>query len=165
MLTYVYLGFGSNKGKRLNNLKKAIREIAFLKNFSLLAKTAVYETEPWGFINQNKFLNCIICGIYMGKPNDLYHEIKQIEKIIGRTSTQKWGPREIDVDILFFADKIINSKSLKIPHPFIEKRNFVLKPLMELNPFLIHPVTKKKIAFIYNNSADRLKVKLYKNKY
>lgn len=163
MLNNVYLGIGSNTGNRLINLNKAVRETAFLKNFSLLARSKIYETEPWGFINQNKFLNCIICGIYRGTPHNLYKDIKRIEKLIGRSPAQKWGPREIDIDILFFDNKIINLKSLKIPHPFIEKRNFVLKPLFDMNPGLIHPVLKKNTVFLYRNSVDKSKVKIYRS--
>jgi 2-amino-4-hydroxy-6-hydroxymethyldihydropteridine diphosphokinase len=162
MLTNVYLGLGSNKGRRLGNLKKAIREISFLEKFSLIAKSEIYETEPWGFINQNKFLNCIICGIYRGKPQDLYNDLNFVEKLTGRTSAKKWGPREIDIDILFCGDKIINTGYLKVPHPYIEKRNFVLKPLSDMNPCLIHPVFKKNVGFLYSNSADKLKVKIFK---
>jgi 2-amino-4-hydroxy-6-hydroxymethyldihydropteridine diphosphokinase len=162
MLDKVVLGLGSNTGNRFLNLKKTMNIIYFSQDISILAVSPVYETEPWGFKNQNNFLNCIIIALYRRRPSVLLKDIKIIEKKAGRKSRGKWKEREIDIDVLFFGTKKYKSKNLRIPHPQLQNRNFVLKPLADLIPDFIHPVSRKKIKDLFKLSNDAGKVNLYK---
>ncbi|RPI17652.1 MAG: 2-amino-4-hydroxy-6-hydroxymethyldihydropteridine diphosphokinase [Ignavibacteriae bacterium] len=162
MLEKVILGFGSNVGNRFLNIEKAIENIHFSSNFSILAISPVYETEPWGFKNQNNFLNCVIVILCRLKPSALLIELKNIEKKIGRQKREKWKQREIDIDILFYGSKVYKSKILNIPHPQLQDRYFVLKPLADLIPGLVHPVSKKKVKDILRTCKDKGRVILYK---
>jgi dihydroneopterin aldolase / 2-amino-4-hydroxy-6-hydroxymethyldihydropteridine diphosphokinase len=162
MLEKVVLGLGSNKGNRFLNIRKAINYIHFSKDFDILAISPVYETEPWGFKNQNNFLNCVIITLCRLSPLALLRELKIIEKKTGREKREKWREREIDIDVLFYGKKIYESKSLSIPHPQIQERNFVLEPLAKLIPEYVHPISGKKVKDIFAKSVDKGKVILYK---
>jgi len=151
------LGLGSNLGNRLASLKKAVNNIYFMPGFDILAFSSVYETEPWGFKNQNNFLNCVIAGLYRSDAVSLFEKIKEIEKKLGRISRDRWHPREIDIDILFFGNKSFRSRNLVIPHPQIIDRNFVLVPLSEIMPCFVHPVFRKKIITLLNETNDKCK--------
>ena len=105
------LGLGSNLGNRLANLKKAVNYLYFVPGFDILAFSSVYETEPWGFKNQNNFLNCVIAGLYRFNEVSLFEKVKIIEKKTGRTIRDRWHPREIDIDVLFFGNKIVFLKT------------------------------------------------------
>lgn len=162
MIEKVVLGFGSNIGRRLRNIEAAVRETALNKGLNILALSSIYETEPWGYKNQRKFLNC--AGVYLCRlnPPELVKTIKKIEKKIGRVKRGKWKAREIDIDVLFYGERVYEKKGLVIPHPFIPERNFVLKPLVELMPGFIHPKLDKDIRFLYLHSKDNCTVKLLK---
>lgn len=135
----VYIGLGSNLGDRVGNLEKACR---FL---DCSEKSKICETEPFGVKNQPKFLNTV-CAIETDlTPQDLLSHVKKIERKLGRRKRAKWGPREIDIDILFYGDEIIDEPDLKIPHPGIPERRFVLEPLFKIAPDFIHPVLKKTV--------------------
>ena len=129
----VVLGLGSNVGNRYLNIKKAIKEISLSGDFNLIAASSLYETEPWGFINQRKFINCVIAGLTKTTPQKFLKLCKQTEKSIGRIKRKRWREREIDIDILFFGNRKLKIKNLVIPHPEIKKREFVLRGLRELN--------------------------------
>ncbi len=153
-----YLGLGSNKGERLQYIEKAVEEISRIDSTTVLRISPVYETEPWGIREQNFFLNCVAeikCGLDVFS---LALRLKEIEKILGRTNSSKWHEREIDIDLLFYGDMIVEEPALKIPHPGIESRNFVLVPLNELVPELVHPVSGKSISVMLNDSPDKLGV-------
>lgn len=158
----VVLGFGSNIGNRRNNIERAIKKISLTPGFDLLARSHFYETEPWGYKQQNKFLNS--CAVYLCRldPIEILKRIKAVERSVGRVKRGKWQAREIDIDILFYGSKIVSAGNLIIPHPFIQERNFVLKPLVEIMPGFIHPKIKKSIHYIYSHSKDECKVSLYK---
>lgn len=162
MIEKVVLGFGSNTGRRLRNIEAAVKEIALNEGFNILTLSSIYETEPWGYKNQRKFLNC--AGAYLCRlnPLKLVKTIEKIEKKIGRIKRGKWKAREIDIDVLFYGKRVYKNKRLVIPHPFIHERNFVLKPLVELMPGFIHPKLNKNIRFLYLHSKDNCRVKLYK---
>ncbi|MBU1992755.1 MAG: 2-amino-4-hydroxy-6-hydroxymethyldihydropteridine diphosphokinase [Patescibacteria group bacterium] len=131
-MTEVYLGLGSNIGDREGNLEKACEMVGALK------KSSIHETEPFGVLDQPKFLN-MVCKIETElSPRELLNHVKNIEKKIGRKKREKWGPREIDIDILFYGDIIVDEPDLQIPHPGISEREFVLKPLREIAPDKIH---------------------------
>ncbi|MDI1472334.1 2-amino-4-hydroxy-6-hydroxymethyldihydropteridine diphosphokinase [Thermodesulfovibrio sp. 1176] len=134
----VYLSIGSNIGNREENLKKAIEE---LKNYGLVISkiSSIYNTSPWGFTEQEDFLNMALEVYTTLEPLELLKCIKKIEKNLGRTDTIKYGPRIIDIDIIFYNDLILKSKELIIPHPLMHERYFVLKPLSEIAPDFVHP--------------------------
>jgi 2-amino-4-hydroxy-6-hydroxymethyldihydropteridine diphosphokinase len=133
----VYLSLGTNMGNRLNNLKHALED---LKEFcQVVASSSVYETDPWGFEDQPFFYNQVV-RIKTGlEPLPLLRAIKNIELKMGRIPTFKFGPRLIDIDILVYDKLMMNSTELKIPHPQIKSRAFVLSPLAEIAPDLIIP--------------------------
>lgn len=137
---YVFLETGTNLGNRLENLHKAVvalREITEIDQLS-----SIYETVPWGFQDQPAFLNQVISGTTSLAPFELLDSLKMIEKMIGRIPTFRYGPRVIDIDILFYDDLILEDENLTIPHPNLTERAFVLAPLDEIAPNLIHPVSK-----------------------
>lgn len=143
----IFLGLGSNVGDKKQNLEKAISELS--KKISDILISKFYETEPWGYIKQDKFLNAAISGKTSFSPSELLGFIKLVEKKIGRIERFKWGPREIDIDILFYDDLIYKNNLLTIPHPFLQDREFVMKPLVNLDPNFIHPVFKKTVLQLY----------------
>lgn len=148
----VYFGIGTNLGDRTENLKNAIEALSRIGK--ILATSKIYETTAWGITEQDDFLNQVIIIDTNLKPQEILDAIQKIEKSLGRTPTIQWGPRLIDIDILFIADKVITEKNLTIPHPHIANRNFVLIPMMELEPDFIHPVSKLPIIELYEMSED-----------
>jgi 2-amino-4-hydroxy-6-hydroxymethyldihydropteridine diphosphokinase len=139
----VYLALGSNLGDRLANLKEAIT--ALTPQMEVKAKSSVYETPPWGYEDQPKFLNQVIKGTTYLDPEPLLKHLKRLEVILGRQESFTNGPRSIDMDILFYDDLVLNSPTLVIPHPRLHERAFVLLPLMDISPELVHPVSKKSV--------------------
>ncbi len=144
----IFLGLGANVGDKKKNLEEAIEKLR--EKIINIKISKFYETNPWGFVSQDKFLNAAIQGKTFLTPLELLNFVKSIEKKVGRVERFKWGPREIDIDILFYDDLIYKDESLVIPHPFIQERKFVLDPLMDLDPDFVHPVTKKTIREILN---------------
>lgn len=143
-MSIVSIGIGSNLGDRKENCRQAIKLIE--KNGIVVKKQSrMYETEPWGVKGQPKFINMAIEVETDNKPEELLKVLKEIEKEIGRTETTKWGPRVIDLDILFYDDLTLKSLELEIPHPLLHERAFVLKPLCEIAPDKKHPVTGKTV--------------------
>ncbi len=140
-----YIGFGSNLGDKIAYCEKAITEILNLDNHRLLAKSSFYKTQPVGYRSQDWFVNGIIKLETDLEPLDLLQSLKEIESRLGRTETFHGGPREIDLDLLLYEDRIIQTDNLQIPHPRIQERQFVLIPLAEIDPNLIHPVLKKSV--------------------
>lgn len=134
-----YIALGSNVGNRSENLNSAIQSLSPL--VMVLDESPIYQTAPWGFENQPAFLNQVILAKTNCSPLDLLAHLKEIETIVGRTPTFKYGPREVDLDILFYGDLIFEHPKLQIPHPKLQERAFVLVPLNDLNPNLKHPIT------------------------
>jgi 2-amino-4-hydroxy-6-hydroxymethyldihydropteridine diphosphokinase len=139
----VYLALGSNMGNRAANLKAAIA--ALPPQMEVKAKSRVYETPPWGYTNQEKFLNQVLMVQTYVSPEPLMKHLKRLEVALGREPTFQYGPRLIDIDILFFDDLVFESSILTIPHPHLHERGFVLLPLMDIAPDLVHPVRKQTI--------------------
>jgi len=139
----VYLALGSNLGDRLANLKQAIDSLT--PQMEVKAKSSVYETLPWGYEDQPKFLNQVVKAKTYLDPEPLLKHLKRLEVALGRQASFPNGPRLIDMDILFYDDLILNTSSLVIPHPRLHERGFVLLPLMELSPDLVHPLSKKSV--------------------
>lgn len=126
-----YLGLGSNLGPRDRNLSAARRRLRAM-GVRILRRSAVVETEPWGVLDQPRFLNQVLEVEWAGTPRRLLRVAHAVEQEGGRVRTKRWGPRTIDVDILLFGDERVNEKDLVIPHPRINERAFVLEGLHEL---------------------------------
>ncbi|QIB27406.1 2-amino-4-hydroxy-6-hydroxymethyldihydropteridine diphosphokinase [Caloranaerobacter azorensis] len=133
----VYLGVGTNLGDRLNNLNEAIRLIKNFRNTEVIKISKIYETEPWGYTLQDKFLNLCMEIETDLDPFELLEECQKVETILKRKRYFRWGPRTIDVDILIYDDVSINDDKLTIPHPRIQERAFVLVPLKDLNENIV----------------------------
>jgi len=139
------LSLGSNLGNRLLMLERAIRALC-ASGFSILAKSRVWETAPWGVTDQPRFLNMCLSASVDLNPEQMLETVKAIETSLGRTLCERWGPREIDIDIILLGDAVIDLPSLKVPHPLFHKRAFVLVPLTEIAPRIVHPLLKKTAA-------------------
>jgi len=140
-----YIGLGSNLGDKLQHCENAISQILKVDGHKLLARSSLYQTEPVGYTSQDWFVNGVIKIGTDLEASELLRTLKVIESQVGRTETFRWGPRTIDLDILFFDDSKIHTEDLQIPHPLIQDRQFVLVPLAEIDPSFIHPVLKKTI--------------------
>lgn len=149
-MTEVYIGLGSNLGHRLENVEQAVAEIAELPQTRVTAASSAYLTPPWGNLDQDAFVNQVIAIETGLKPLTLLRELQQIEIKMGRQPEKKWGPRVIDLDILWYGGQQIQLPELQIPHPYLRERLFVLIPLEEVNPELILPedgMTVKEVLF------------------
>ena len=143
MPQFVYLSLGSNVGDRAAQLQEALARLSVAGR--VVAVSSFYETEPVEFIQQPWFLNCAVALETLKTQQQLMAAILTTEEELGRKRTQKKGPRTIDIDILLFGDTIVKSKELTIPHPAMHQRRFVLEPLAEIAPEVIHPVLKRTI--------------------
>lgn len=141
----VYIGIGSNIGDRKANCSKAI-EYLKSKGITVTKVSSMFETEPWGVKDQEKFINMAIEAETGLSPEELLSVMKDIEHLMGRVETVRWGPRIIDLDILFYDDMVVNREGLQIPHPLLHKRDFVLGPLSEIAPDKTHPVLMKSVS-------------------
>lgn len=146
--TLIYLGLGSNRGDRLANLQAAIATLA--PAVRVLRQSAVYETEPWGYAEQARFLNLALEAETELAPAELLQHIKQVEQQVGRVASFRYGPREIDIDILLYGNAQLELQaaegSLQIPHPRLAERAFVLVPLAELAPELRVPGSGRTVS-------------------
>ena len=160
MLNTVYLLIGGNLGKREEMLQTAR---GYLSSWlgQWLQGSAVYETEPWGPIPQPAYLNQAIAIATPYQPFQLLRICQHIEKLMGRQRQQPYGPRTMDIDILLFANQIINHPQLQIPHPQMANRRFVLQPLADIAPHLVHPAFGLTIAQMLAQCPDTLHVKKF----
>ncbi|SRR5258706_2172146 len=155
----VYVALGTNVGDRLANLDAALA--AFPATIAVKAQSAIYETEPWGFTNQPAFLNMVVRGETDLSPLELLTYLKRLEQTLGRKPTFRNGPRLIDLDILFYDDLVIDTPPLVIPHPRLHERAFVLVPLADVAPELVHPVLGRSVSQLVE-MADRQGVSLFR---
>jgi dihydroneopterin aldolase/2-amino-4-hydroxy-6-hydroxymethyldihydropteridine diphosphokinase len=153
-MSVVYIGIGSNLGDRKENCLHAI-ELLQKKGITVTKRSSFYETEPWGLKDQPRFLNMAIEIETKHNPEKLLSILKNIEKRIGRKKSSKWGPRLIDLDILLFDNITLNKDNLKIPHPLMHERDFVLRPLCEIAPDVDHPSLKSSINELMKNLYRR----------
>ena len=160
MQTEVVLSLGGNKGNREKLLFHAIE--ALNDHFQLLKVSKIYETAAWGGVAKGDFLNQRAVISTEKSPEDVLEILQGIEADLGRTREEPWGDRTMDIDILYFGEKVIDSDQLKIPHPFIPERKFVLVPLSELFPERKHPVLKKTSAQLLEECKDPSEVGLFR---
>jgi 2-amino-4-hydroxy-6-hydroxymethyldihydropteridine diphosphokinase len=138
----VFIGLGANIGSRRRAIERALTHIETHPRLELEHRTGLMETPPWGVTDQPAFLNAVARVTTDLAPLDLLDALKQIERDLGRRPDgPRWGPREIDLDILLYGDRVFESRRLTIPHPQIKKRLFVIEQLLELNPGLFDPET------------------------
>jgi len=148
-MTDVYLGLGSNLGDRASFLQRAMDAVAALPGTELVARSSIYETPPMGPQDQGAYLNMAMHVRSSIEPVELMHQIRKIERSLGRAEPalrRHWGPREIDIDLLLYGDQIIQTDTLTVPHPGMHTRWFVLRPLADLAPSLVHPLLCKKVS-------------------
>ena len=154
----VFLGVGSNMGVREKYLQSAVQELGALKETRIVWTSSIYECEPYGNPDQPSFLNAVVEMETTLAPSALHTESRAIEQRLGRTMSERWGPREIDIDILIYDGLVVDEASLKVPHPEIEKRKFVLVPLREVAPDLVHPVSGLTMEELARTCRDPLRV-------
>jgi 2-amino-4-hydroxy-6-hydroxymethyldihydropteridine diphosphokinase len=157
-MNIAYLGLGTNLGDRKENLSKTIEAISL--KMSISKQSSLYETTPWGYTDQPDFLNQAIEVETNLRPLRLLNFIKKTELELGRVKNFRYGPRLIDIDILFYDDMVKTTRRLQIPHPRITERAFVLVPLYEIAPEYIHPVLKKTVARLLEELPDQTGVRL-----
>jgi 2-amino-4-hydroxy-6-hydroxymethyldihydropteridine diphosphokinase len=160
MQTEVILSFGGNKGDREKLLFHAVE--AFNDHFQLLKVSKIYETEAWGGVAKGNFLNQLALISTQMNPEEILEITQEIEKDLGRTRNEPWGDRTMDIDMVYFGNQVIDSEKLKIPHPYLAQRKFVLVPLAELFPDLMHPITKKTSLEMLQECEDQSEVRVYR---
>jgi len=155
----IYLGLGSNLGERQQYLAQARKMIAERVG-EIAQASSVYATDAWGMEDQPGFLNQVVEVETELLPDQVLKAILQIERELGRERIIKWGERNIDIDIIFYEDRVLDTEKLTLPHPFLQERNFVLVPLAEIAPEFKHPVLQKTILDLLLLSDDKLAVKI-----
>jgi len=140
-----YIALGSNVGDKKGNIALALSLLTKSSSVQIQKRSSLYITEPAGYEDQEDFLNMVIKIYTELSPRELFSLCKSIEKEMGRVTEIRWGPRVIDLDILLYEDNIIKEEDLVIPHPRMHERAFVLIPLAEIEPYLVHPVLGKDI--------------------
>jgi len=158
----IYLSLGSNMGDRAHYLKNARSSIES-KAGEIISRSRIYETLAWGNTDQPNFLNQVIEVLTFEKPEQLLHILQQIETDFGRQRTEHWGPRTLDIDILFYGDEIHKGISLEIPHPEVINRLFVLMPLNDIAPNFIHPSENQSIAILMQKIPNNDQIWPYKH--
>jgi len=135
----VYIGLGSNLGDKKENLAKALKLLESADGVRITGASSIYQSEPWGVKDQDDFLNQVIEAETELDALALLHLLQTIEIDMGRQRAAKWGPRNIDLDILLYGDEVLHSKELQVPHAHMRERLFVLLPLQEINPEIVFP--------------------------
>jgi 2-amino-4-hydroxy-6-hydroxymethyldihydropteridine diphosphokinase len=159
MFAKVVLILGGNLGDRKELINQAVRYIS--EKNHLVASSAIYETQAWGNVAKGNFLNQVIQVETSVSPEKLLEQVQEIEEKLGRKRTETWGDRTMDIDILYFGDEVIHTPNLTIPHPFIQDRRFVLIPLVEILPDMIHPVLGKSNRILLEECQDPGEVKVF----
>jgi 2-amino-4-hydroxy-6-hydroxymethyldihydropteridine diphosphokinase len=163
-LHIAYISVGSNMGDRLQNCRKGIAALTKADNSRILAQSRIYKTEPVDYEDQNWFVNMVVKLETALDPFKLLDHIKHIQRAAGRLKDSiRFGPRILDLDIILYDDRIIESERLVVPHPRMHKRRFVLKPICDIDPAVIHPVLKKEMQILLEElGAEEQKVFEYK---
>lgn len=161
-MNIVYLLTGANIGNPRQQLNDAKIEIAERVG-KIIKESSIYESEAWGVEDQPIFLNQVLEVITPHSASKVLQTIQQIELVLGRIRTQRWGSRTIDIDILYYNTDIIHEPDLQVPHPYIQERNFTLIPLTEIAPNFEHPIFKKTNRQLLMDSKDPLNVNIAKH--
>lgn len=154
----VYLGIGSNLEDRKGNLLKGLTLLS--RDIRITGISSVYETEPWGYTDQPSFLNCVCVGTTGLTPIEVLLAIKETELSLGREPTFPWGPRIFDADILFYGQAVVDCPDLRVPHPRLKERAFVLVPLAEIAAAYLHPTEKLTVQELLNQVEGKDGVRL-----
>lgn len=157
MTNGIYLLSGTNLGDRMANMARAL-ELIEKEAGQLTGQSQLYETAAWGVHQQPLFLNQVLEIKSSLPPENLLKTLLNIENKMGRQRLQKWGERLIDLDILYYADEVLETEEIMIPHPRIAERRFCLVPLCEITPLLVHPVLKKTQLQLLEECSDKLEV-------
>jgi 2-amino-4-hydroxy-6-hydroxymethyldihydropteridine diphosphokinase len=144
----VYIGLGSNMGDGVKNCRRAMEAIGADARNRLVGSSRFYRTEPVGKKDQEWFINGVVAVETTMSPRELMEFLLSVEKAMGRVRQERWGPRIIDLDILFYGDRVLDEESLQIPHPRLHERRFVLVPLEQIAPGLVHPLFERTVAQI-----------------
>lgn len=154
-MALVYLGLGTNIGNKRKNMLTAAALLAERAG-DVLSLSSFYETEPWGFASENTFLNAALELETACSPMELLHLTQQIEREMGRTqkSDGSYHDRIIDIDILLYGNEVVHHEDLVVPHPLMQQRLFVMQPLAEIAPSLVHPILQKSMYDLYMNLLD-----------
>lgn len=157
-----YIALGSNLGDRELNLLRAVAEVGKLPDSKVTGLSPFYETSPVGITEQPQFFNAVLRLATGLTPHDLFHRLQHIENaVFGRKRTVRWGARSIDLDLLFYGDVVVNDDVLTVPHPRLAERRFVLQPLCDIAPDLIHPVLGRSIsALLADLRSDETVIKI-----
>ncbi len=150
----IFIGIGSNLGDRANYLHQALVEIANSENIFMKKYSSVYETEPVGNKEQPQFLNMVAELESTLSPQDLLRRLKEIENSLGRKYSEHWGPREIDLDILYYGSEVYNDEKLHLPHPEIANRRFVLVPMKEIAENFLDPMQRLSMTELLRRCSD-----------
>ena len=154
-----FIGLGSNLGDREANVRQAMEQLAHTPETSVVRASSLYDTEPVGVEEQPHFLNAVAQLETQLTPHQLLWNLMLIERRLGRVRSQRWGPRTLDLDLLLYEDLVLDEEDLQIPHPELSKRSFVLVPLVELEPLLVHPVTGETVLALLQRLGARPLVK------
>ncbi|MEJ2729159.1 MAG: 2-amino-4-hydroxy-6-hydroxymethyldihydropteridine diphosphokinase [Deltaproteobacteria bacterium] len=151
-----YISVGSNMGDRLQNCLRGIEALTEIGNSRILAQSRIYTTEPVDYKDQGWFINIMVKLETADDPFKLLDRIKEIQRAAGRAQDPiRFGPRILDLDIIFYDDRIIESKRLVVPHPRMHKRRFVLKPICDIDPKIIHPVLKQEMQMLLKSLGKK----------
>ena len=142
----VFVGLGSNVGDRAAHLAGALSRLSSHPAIELVRATELAETAPWGDADQPPFLNAVAELRTRLEPPELLQTLKEMERDLGRTPSRRWGPREIDLDILLYGDRLVDEPLLAVPHPRLTERRFILEQLLLLDDALVHPRSGRRLA-------------------
>jgi 2-amino-4-hydroxy-6-hydroxymethyldihydropteridine diphosphokinase len=156
-----FIGIGSNLGNPVEACREAIEKIAGIRETRLLRSSSLYKTKPVGPQDQPSFINAVAEIRTALAPRPLLRALKEVEKQMGRAEARKWGPRIIDLDILFYGQEVVQEEGLVIPHPELHRRAFALVPLSELASYMIHPAFGVSIRGLMDRLTDTGGVEIY----
>jgi 2-amino-4-hydroxy-6-hydroxymethyldihydropteridine diphosphokinase len=159
-----FIGIGSNQGDPFARCREAVACVAAIKGCKFLRGSSLYRTEPVGYPYQDWFANAVLEIRTILPAPILMQELQLIETRMGRQETVKWGPRVIDLDILFYGQEVIRDENITIPHPELHRRRFVLEPLLEIAPYFIHPGFGVSIAGLMGRLEDSSIVELFEKR-
>lgn len=154
-MTTAYIGIGSNLGDKLNNCLKSIEMIGQIPDTRVTAQSGFYRTKPVGVEGQDWYVNGVISLSTRLSAQDLLKKLLDIEQIMGRERKKKWDSRTIDLDILLYGQEVVEEEDLTVPHPLMHVRRFVLEPMVQLAPDLIHPVLGKNMAGLLEDFREQ----------